>query len=131
MLKYLLLVGLTALSTPALAGPGADFCLSLQDKSVACINENEVIANATNGHVKESCPRATAALATDFRSTSAVSPNALKQELRKGHAAFLDNIKNIPPEQGESEAEYLSRIEKLEDILLAACADLWKVDTAY
>jgi hypothetical protein len=131
MLKYLLLAGLTAVSTPALAGPGADFCLSLQDKSVSCINENEVMANATNGHVKESCPKAAAALAGDYRSTSAVSPDALKSELLKGRTAFIDGTKNIAPEQGETETEYLARIEKLEGILLAACVNIWKVDTAY
>jgi hypothetical protein len=131
MLRYLLVAGLTALATPAFAGPGADFCLSLQDKSVACVNENEVMANATDGHVKASCPKAAAALAADYKSTSAVSPDPLRGELQKGQAAFLSSTKDIAPERGETEVEYLSHIEKLEHTLLASCVQMWKVDTAY
>jgi hypothetical protein len=122
---------LMVLATPALAGPGADFCIALQDQSVACINENEAVAKATNVQPTTSCPKALAGLKARYNSASTVSEGALKGELDKSHTAFLASTRDIAPRRGETQAEYLGLIENLEGAMLAACVRLRTVDTAY
>jgi hypothetical protein len=120
-----------AITVPAMAGPGADFCIALQDKSVACVTENEATATPENARTLPSCPKAAAALDADYKAAYPLSPERLKDELHQANAAFLGSTKAVVPQPGEPEAEYLAHIADMETALLDACIRLRKADTAF